>query len=197
MQQGITNPSLSGNAAKFSLSGTTPYADVLWSNPVIGQNNKTGMTDSDHSLLPTLHDFTLDLDVYVTDVLVTQDLEFDVNWYGNSLGLEWGTECNVLDGGVWDYWDNVNARWVHTSIVCSLNNNAWNHVHLDVHRNPDNTLLYRSLALNGESSSLNITVPPMAVPASWWGMTVNFQMDGDYAMHANTAYVDNMTFTYK
>ncbi|HEY6328404.1 MAG TPA: hypothetical protein VI756_03635, partial [Blastocatellia bacterium] len=46
MKQGIKSPSLSGNATRFTIGGTTPYADVLWSNPLIGQGSTQGLPDS-------------------------------------------------------------------------------------------------------------------------------------------------------
>ena len=196
MEPHHTDISLSGNATKFTVGGTTPYSDVLWSNPVLGQGAKNGLNDANHTLLPTLHDFTLDMSVYVTDLTATQDLEFDINWYGNGLGLEWGTECNVLGGGVWDIWNNVQATWVHTSIPCVLNNNAWNRVVLQVHRQANNDLLYQTLTVNGVTYNINQTVSPFPVPAGWWGMTVNYQMDGNSSQKTNTTYVDNMNFTY-
>ena len=188
--------SKSGNGTGFSMSGQTPYSDVLWSNPVIGQGNRQGLTDSAHTLLPTLHNFRLDTDLFITNLAVTQDLEFDINMYENGVGMEWGTECNHLNGGVWDIWDNVNATWVHTAIPCVLNNGAWNHVTLQVQRESNNDLLYQSITVNGVVSPLNITVAPFPVPSGWWGMTVNYQMDGDHAMHSNTTYLDNTNFTY-
>jgi len=196
MNQNQSAVSLSGNATQFNIGGTTAYSDVLFSNPVIGQGNQQGLTDASHTLIPTLHNFQLSEDVFVTNLSVTQDLEFDINMYENGVGMEWGTECNNLDGGVWDVWDNVNAAWVHTSVPCVLNNNAWNHVTVQVQREANNTLLYQSVTVNGVVNPLNITMPPFSVPNGWWGMTVNFQMDGDYAMHSNTTYVDNMNFTY-
>lgn len=186
----------SGKSTAFAVGGTTPYADVLFSDPVMGQGNKMGLTDANHTLMWGLHNFTLDTDVYVTNLKVTQDLEFDINMFGNGIGMEWGTECNVLDGGVWDYWDNVNAKWVHTSIPCQLNDNAWNHVTLQVQRLDNNQLLYQSVTVNGVVHPMNITVAPFTVPSGWWGMTVNFQLDGDYAMHGYKAYLDNTNFTY-
>lgn len=196
MVQNQSAISTSGNSTQFNIGGSVPYSDVLWSLPVLGQGNLQGRTDASHTLLPTLHHFVLDTDVYVSNFAVTQDLEFDINWYGNGIGMEWGTECNHLDGGVWDYWDNVNATWIHTTIPCQLNSQAWNHVTVQVQRNTDNSLLYQSITVNGVTSPLNITVAPMSVPASWWGMTVNYQMDGDYAMHSNTTYLDKTNFTY-
>lgn len=188
--------STSGNSTSFSIGGTTPYADVLWSNPVIGQGNKQGLTDSAHTLIPTLYNFILDTDLYISNFGVTQSLEFDINMYENGVGMEWGTECNHFAGGVWDIWDNINATWVHTNIPCQLNNAAWNHVSLQVQRLPNNDLLYQSVTVNGVVNPINITVAPFQVPSGWWGMTVNYQMDGDYAMHSNTTYLDKTNFTY-
>jgi len=196
MNQHEAAVSTSGNGTQFNIGGTTAYSDVLFSNPVIGQGNQQGLTDSAHTLIPTLHNFQLSQDVYVTNLDVTQDVEIDINMYENGVGMEWGTECNHLDGGVWDTWDNVNATWVHTTIPCNLNNGAWNHIVVQVQREANNSLLYQSITVNGVVYPVNVTVPPFSVPAGWWGMTVNFQMDGDYAMHSNTAYVDNMNFTY-
>jgi len=188
--------STSGNSTQFNIGGTTPYSDVLWSNPVIGQGNQQGLTDSTHTLLPNLHNFQLDTDVYVTNMSVTQNLEFDINMYANGVGMEWGTECNHLADGVWDIWNNVLAIWVPTTIPCQLNSAAWNHVTLQVQREANNDLLYQSITVNGVVHPFNITVAPFPVPSGWWGMTVNYQMDGDYAMHSNTTYLDKTNFTY-
>ena len=115
---------LSGNASQFNIGGTTPYSDVLWSNPVIGQYSTQNLPDTGHTLLPTLHNFTYDADFYVTNTSVTQVLEFDISMYLNGVGMIWGTQCNNLGGEVWDIWDNVNAKWVSTSVACNLINNG-------------------------------------------------------------------------
>jgi hypothetical protein len=46
LAQHVGSPSLSGNASRFSIGGTIPYADVLWSNPVIGQYSTQNLPDS-------------------------------------------------------------------------------------------------------------------------------------------------------
>lgn len=196
MNQHIAPNSLSGDATQYVIGGTTPYSDVLWSNPVLGQGAAGPFKDQHHTLLPTLHNFNLDTYVYVTNFAVTQDLEFDINMYANGVGMEWGTECNHLDHKVWDIWDNVNAVWVPTSIPCVLYDKAWNHVVLQVQRQPNNDLLYQTLTVNGTVYNLNITVAPFPVPAGWWGMTVNYQMDGNYNQSPNVTYLDKTNFTY-
>lgn len=197
MYQHVSSGSLSGNATKFNIGGSTPYSDVLWSNPVIGQGNQQGLTDQNHTLLPTLHDFTLDTSVYITNLSVTQDLEFDINMYENGVGMEWGTQCNHLADGAWDLWDNVNAHWFSSGVPCRLNNQAWNHVVVQVQRESNNDLLYQTITVNGVTSNINRTVAPFSVPGGWWGMTVNYQMDGNYKQSAYATVVDNMNFTYR
>jgi hypothetical protein len=196
MNQHISSPSFSGNATQFNLGGTTPYADVLWSNPLIGDGTTQNLPDKNHTLLPSVHHLVMDTDVYVTNLSVTQNLEFDVNMFMNGVGMEWGTECNHLATGTWDIWNNVNATWVSTSAPCKLNDKAWNHVTLQVQRETNNDLTYQTITVNGVVYNINQTVAPFAVPSGWWGMTVNYQMDGNYKQAANTTYLDKTSVTY-
>jgi hypothetical protein len=52
----------------------------------------------------------------------------------------------------------------------------------------DNSLLYQSIDLDGTSYPLNIKYPAGKASSSWWGVTVNDQMDGDATPDANTTY---------
>lgn len=196
MVQHTNNVSMSGNATQFNLGGTTPYSDILWSNPVLGQGNTFGLSDPQHLILPAVHNFTLDTYVYVADLSVTQALELDINWYANGIGMEWGTQCNHLGDASWDIWDNVHAHWFSTGVACNLNNSAWNHVVIQVQRQPNNELLYQTITVNGVVNNINQIVPPFPVPQVWYGMTVNFQMDGNSKQSPYTAYLDNTTFSY-
>jgi hypothetical protein len=196
MYQHDSSFSLSGDSTQFNIGGSTPYSDVLWSNPVLGQNSTQGLPDTGHSLLPSLHNFTYDAYVYVTNLEVTQSLEFDINMYMNGVGLEWGTQCDHLDSGDWDIWNNVDAKWVPTGVPCNLQNGTWNHVTVQVQRESNNDLLYQSITMNGVTYNINQTVAPFAVPSGWWGMTLNYQMDGNYQQASNTTYLDKFSFTY-
>jgi hypothetical protein len=196
LKQHDSSVSLDGNATRFDIGGTRGYADVLFYNDIIGDGNTTNLKDSDHKLLPTLHNFTLDTYVFVSDLAVTQSLEIDINMYLNSVGMEWGTQCAHLGDGTWDIWNNETDHWFSTGVPCKLNNGAWNHVTIQVQRESNNDLLYRSISVNGVTHTINKEVAPFRVPGEWWGMTVNFQMDGNYRMSANTTYMDKTTFTY-
>jgi len=195
----IASPSLSGNATEFTLGGyrgTTSWGDALFSLPVIGPYSTQGIPDASHTLLPTLHNFVYDADFYVTDLPVTQVLEFDINMYLNSVGMIWGTQCNYLGDRAWDIWNNASGNWVSTGVACNPLNNSWNHVTIHAQRDSDNTLLYQSISLNGAIATLNITSQPFSVPASWYGVTVNYQMDGNSQQSPNQTYLDNFSLTY-
>lgn len=195
MTKGVSSPSISGNATEFTIGGTIPYSDVLWANPVIGQFSTQGLPDNNHTLMPTIHNFIYDADFYVTDATVTQVLEFDISMYMNSVSMIWGNQCNHLGDGQWDIWDNQNAHWVGTGAACTLHN-GWNHVTIQAQRESDNALLFQSFTLNGAMTTLNRTYAPAVAPPSWYGITVNYQMDGDAHQSANTTYVDNLSLTY-
>jgi hypothetical protein len=194
MKYGVTSPSLSNNATQFNLGGTVPYSDALFSAQVMGQNAPQ-LQDADHTLLPTLHNFIYTADFYVTNASITQVLEFDVSMYMNGVGMIWGHQCNHLGDGKWDIWNNVEGKWLSAGVPCNFVN-GWNHLQIRVQREADNTLLYQTITLNGTTYTLNKTDAPSTVPGNWWGVTQNYQMDGDAKQTANVTYVDNMSLTY-
>lgn len=195
MQRGVTNPSWSGAAAEFSLGGTAVFSDALFNNHLIGPFSSQGLPDANGALVPTLHTFTYDVYFYGDNLALSQALEFDVNQFFDSTGFIWGHECRIAGGNEWDVWDNRNARWTPTGVACYPNNRAWNHVTIQVQRTADGQLLYRSITLNGQTNSLNLTFPPGTAPPNWYGITINYQMDGDYKQDPYNIYLDNLNFT--
>lgn len=196
MTQGVKSPSMSGESTQYSLSGTTVYADALFNNHLIGDFSSQGMPDSSHTLVPTYHDFNYDVYFYTTNLAVSQALEFDINQFFDNLGFTWGHECRIAGGNEWDIWDNVDQHWVPTGIPCYPNNNSWNHLTIQVQRTSNNQLLYQSITLNGVTSTLNQYYNPGST-AGWYGVTVNYQMDGNYEQSPYSVYLDDLTFTYR
>lgn len=196
MTQGIKSPSLSGMATQFNLGGTAVYSDALFNNHLIGDLSSQGLPDKNHTLVPTLHNFTYDVYFYVSNSGLSQAVEFDVNQFYNGLGFIWGHECRIAGGNQWDIWDNINQKWVPTGIACNPVGNSWNHVTIQVQRTSSNQLLYKSITLNGVTSTLNQSYSPGSTPSGWWGVTVNYQMDGNNKQSPYTVYLDNLTFTY-
>ncbi len=148
------------------------------------------------STVPSLHNFTYDVYFYGNDFGPSQAVEFDINQFFDNMGFIWGHECRIAAGNEWDVWDNQNARWTHTGIPCSPNNNSWNHLTIKVQRTSDNKLVYQSIALNGVTSNHNWTFGNGSAPG-WNGVTLNYQMDGNYKQNSYNVYLDNLTFSYE
>lgn len=196
MEQGIKSPSMSGSAAQFNLSGTAVYSDALFNNHLIGAFSSQGMPDPNQTLVPTYHNFTYDVYFYVTNLELSQAVEFDINQFFDNLGFIWGHECRVAGGHEWDIWDNINQHWVATGVACYPNDNAWNHLTIQVQRTSGNQLLYQSITLNGVTNTLNEYYNPGSA-VNWYGVTINYQMDGNYQQAPYTVYLDDLTFTYE
>lgn len=194
-KQGVNSPSLSGNATKFTIGGTTAYADVLWTNPLIGDFSSQGLPDPHHTIIPNLHNFTYDVYFYSSSFELSQVLEFDINQYFSGTGYTWGHQCRIAGGNEFDIWDNVNGKWVGTGVSCNPIDNSWNHLTLQVQRTTDNQLLYHSITLNGVTTTIDLTYPPFSI-GNWYGVTANYQMDGNYKQSPYSVYLDQLTFTY-
>jgi len=195
MNQGVNSPSLSGKAAKFSIAGTIPYADVLWTNPLIGDFSSQGTPDPQHQIIPNLHNFTYDIYFYSSSLELSEVLEFDINQYFNSLGFTWGQQCRIAGGHEFDVWDNINWKWIPTGVSCNPVNNSWNHLTLQMQRTWDNQLLYHSITLNGVTTVIDRYFPPFWV-GGWYGITANYQMDGNYKQSPYSVIVDKFNLIY-
>jgi hypothetical protein len=187
-QQWVTSPSVSGKSMKFSIGGTKPFADGLW-------NQKFTTRLANQKSVPNYHDFVYDVYFFGYDLSKSQALEFDINQFFNGLSFIWGHECRIAGGHEWDTWDNVNMHWVKSGIPCNPVSNAWNHLTIHVQRTSANHLLFKSITLNGVTHTLNRYDNPSRT--NWYGMTINYQMDGDKDMHDYSIYLDKVNFTYK
>lgn len=195
MTQGVKSPSMSGEATEMYLGGNEAYGDGLWNNHLIGDGSSQGLPDSNHSLVPTLHNFTYDVYFWGSNLGAAQAVEFDINQFFDNLGFIWGHECRIAGGNEWDVWDNLNQRWVPTGVACNPVNNSWNHLIIQVQRTSDNKLLYQSITLNGKTANLNQYYNPGSTPG-WNGITINYQEDGNSQQSAYSVYLDELTFTY-
>jgi hypothetical protein len=195
MWQEVSAPSTTEKASQFNTNGTRPYAVVLWYNPVIGEYSTQGLPDTKHTLVPSLHNFVYNTDFYVSNTPATQALEFDVSMYMNGVGMFWGTQCAHLGDGQWDVLNNVTQKWTGSGVPCKFVN-GWNHLTLQFQREANNTLLYQSITVNGTTSNINMSFAPFSVSSSWYGITVNYQMDGNSKQESNTTYIKNLDLTY-
>ena len=193
--QNVKSPSMSGESMEMSLGGSQGYGDGLWNNHLIGVDSSQGLPDTNHTLVPTLHNFTYDVYFWAGNINLAQAVEFDINQFFNNQGFIWGHECRVAGGNEWDIWDNVNATWVPTGISCYPNSNSWNHLTIQVQRTSNNQLLYQSITLNGKTSTVNQYYNPGSA-VGWYGVTINYQEDGNSSQSPYAVYLDELTFTY-
>jgi hypothetical protein len=195
MTQNISSPSLSGHSSLMNIGGQTLYADVLWNNHLIGDFSSQGLPDYNHTIVPNLHNFTYDVYFYVQDPSVSQALEFDINQFVGGNSYIWGHECRIAGGNEWDIWDNPGQKWIPTGIACKPLKNAWNHLVLQAQRTSSNQLLFQSITLNGVTSVLNYYENP--TPTTWYGVTINYQQDGNYQQAPYSVWLDKLNFTYR
>jgi hypothetical protein len=66
---------------------------------------------------------------------------------------------------------------------------------LHVQRTSDNHLLFESITLNAQTATLNRYDTPTAT--SWYGVTINYQIDGNRNQDAYAVFLDNLNFTYQ
>jgi hypothetical protein len=194
MTQGVKSPALNGTSARMDLGGQTVYSDALWNNHLIGHFSSQGLPDSDHSIIPNVHNFTYDVYFYATDLSASEALEFDINQFVDGKSFIWGHECRIAGGNEWDIWDNPGQKWHRTGIPCNPVNNSWNHLVIQAQRTSDNHLLFQSISLNGQTATLNYYESP--TPTTWYGITINYQQDGNYKQQPYSIWLDKLTFTY-
>ena len=54
----------------------------------------------------------------------------------------------------------------------------------------------QSITLNGQTSNLNWSLPHGSA-SNWYGVTINFQMDGNFRQDSYKVYLDNLTLSYE
>jgi hypothetical protein len=185
LTQNVPSPSLDGRAAQFWIGGGTPYSNALWWYKVL----------YDSAANNNAHHLVYDLYFYTNDPTAAQAIEFDINQFVAGRSLIFGSQCAYRNTGTWEIWDNPNSRWVSTGIRCpALVAYQWQHVTLEVERTADNNLHYVSLTLNGTKHYLNWYNASTAT--SWRGVTINYQMDGNYQQKSYSTWVDKMSLSY-
>jgi len=183
MTQNQASPSLSGHSTRFSISGPTPYADVLWWKQLPGSSTATH--------------FQYDVDFYLKTPQYAEALEFDMNQNVGGHRYIFGTQCAAKTSHhSWDVWDTANGRWVSTGVPCPTPTAfKWHHLTWEYYRSGTQTH-FVAFTIDGVRHYVNMTFN-----AKPWSnvntLSVAFQMDGDYAMHAYSTWIDNLTLRYR
>ena len=180
VQQFQSSPSLSGSSAQFNIWGSTPYSDVLWWKQLGGNNG--------------IANFKYDLDFYITAPQFAQALEFDVNQSNGYTKFIFGTQCNIRNGGVWDVWDTAGGVWRHTGVACTMPSAyTWHHLTWEVYRDAT-AAHFVAVTLDGVKHYVNMSFYSKAQGGT--ELNVAFQLDGDYAQHDYSAWLNFLTLHY-
>jgi hypothetical protein len=184
----ITDPSLSGEAAKFETSFTN-WGGELYS--------KSYATD------PNSTNFLYDAEVWIEAGSQIGNLEMDNNQViANGDTVIYAFQC-AGDSNTWDYSENAGTpsspvvKWMHSDQPCNPADwtpNAWHHVQISYSRDEVGNVTYNSVWLDGVEAPINETVPS-AFSLGWahGDLMTNFQVDGVGAGGSSTLYLDKLT----
>jgi hypothetical protein len=177
--QNVVSPSMDSRSSQFNISGSTPYSDALWWKQ-LGAINTTS-------------NFKYDVYFYLTQPNSAQALEFDVNQSNGAHKFIFGTQCNIRNGSHWDVWGGTSNTWQNTGIACTVPTAfTWHHLTWEFQRTTTNTI-FIGFTLDGVTHYVNRSYPAIGSGVS--ELNVAFQMDGDYAMHAYSTWLDKVSLT--
>lgn len=175
--QGRSSPSMDGSSQEFWIGGATPYSNALWWKQLGGNT--------------ALRRFVYDLYFYVKTPQYAQALEFDVNHSSNGKKYIMGVQCNIRHTGQWEVWDGMAKTWRTTGVACSVPPAyTWNHLVEEFTHDNYGNLTFVSITLNGNKHYINRTYGSIGSSVS--EVNVAFQMDGDYAQHAYSVWLDKI-----
>jgi hypothetical protein len=174
------DPSVSGKSAHFEIGGPTPYSNALWWKSLPADKNSTH--------------FVYDLYFYMKASWAPEALEFDVNQSMDGKRWVWGTECSYRDSGHWDIWDSEAGKWVTTDVPCpQVSENEWHHLTWTVER-VDGKAHYISVELDGKVNTVDKYYNPQQ-NFQGTGMSVAFQMDGNYRQDPYSVWLDKVSLS--
>jgi len=178
-KQWVNSPSLDGNSMQFFIGGDTPYRNALW---YIG----FGLNSARH--------FAYDVYFYITNPGYSEALEFDINQYINGRKYIFGHQCSPKWSKTWDTWNQSTGHWESTGIACPVfPAYKWNHVVIEVERTTGNQLHYVAITYNGVKHYINRY--RSSTGSSWNGVSIDFQMDGDYAQHDYSTWLEKLNIS--
>jgi hypothetical protein len=183
MTQYVGSPSLSGESTELYIDGA--WEDALWFKKFgSGYENATHM----------LWDFYFQIDSAAQQG--AQALEFDQFQFLAGYNYMVGSQCNVAGGALWDVWDELEGRWIHTTIPCQLPTpNVWHHVTWYITTDHTaHTYTYKYLIVDGVYHTVNLT--HNAKNIGWdHNIGCQWQLDETAAGHPYHEWFDNAKLT--
>lgn len=176
LSQYISSPSLDGKSAKFSVSGSSPYASALWWKQLGAYGSASH--------------FVYDFYYYIKNPDASQALEFDANQSVNGRKYIFGTECNFKETHTWRVYDTPNHTWRDTGITCSKPTAyKWHHVTLEFSRS-SGYVKFVSVTVDGSKHYFNRSY--YSKSSSVNELNVAVQLDGNSSMTDYSLWVDKI-----
>jgi hypothetical protein len=176
-----SSPSMDGTSRKFSIGGSTKYANALWWKQ-LGANS-----GASH--------FVYDLYYYMKTPSAPQALEFDVNQSRSGKKFIFGTECDFNGTHTWRVYDAYNHVWRSTSIACNRPKAyTWNHLVLEFSRTSTGKTGFITVTINGYKHYFNRSYSPRSSSSS--EINVAFQEDLNGSATDYSVWLDKVKLTY-
>jgi hypothetical protein len=177
----VSSPSKDGASRRFSIGGSTKYANALWWKQ-LGPNS-----GASH--------FVYDLYYYIKTPSAPQALEFDVNQSRYSKKYIFGTECDFNGTHTWHVYDPYNHVWRSTSIACNRPKAyTWNHIVLEFNRTSTGKTGFLTVTINGSKHYFSRSYAPRSSSAK--EINVAFQEDLNGSATDYSVWLDKVTLKY-
>lgn len=144
-------PQTFGATSSMTVNGPA-YSNALWTYKIMGSTTAT--------------QFSAHLPVTIDSFGVTaQTFEYDMFKFAGGVNYMMGMQCNQLETGFWQVWDQLHSAWINTTIACSLPPGA--HV-IDIsHHICGTNMCYDTLTVDGVVNFINMQEPSGPTPPGW------------------------------
>ncbi|HZS26286.1 MAG TPA: alkaline phosphatase family protein [Candidatus Angelobacter sp.] len=182
LAQHIASPSLSRNAAKFSISGHA-YSNGYW-------YHENSVANKTFSYL------AYDFDIYIPKGYENspQGIEFEVQQRINGRLYNYSWQA-LYSGNVWRTFDYGSKRWIASPIAYHrLSPGVWHHIRSEYHTEGSKSV-HDALTIDGVRSAVRIV--HNSVATSGQELENAFQLDLNSSGWPVQVYVDNMKVTWR
>lgn len=182
MVQHVGSPSLSGNAAKFSISGR-PYTNGFWyhENAVVNK---------------TFSYLAYDFDIFIPAGYENspQAIEFEVQQRINGRLYNFAWQA-LYTGNIWRTFDYATKKWVSSGVPYRrLTPGVWHHIRAEYHTEGSQSV-HDAITVDGVRSAVRIV--HNSVATSGQELENAFQLDLNGSGAPVQVFVDNMKVTWR
>src|SRR5262249_14708789 len=182
MNQSISNPSLDGNAAQFSISGQ-PYTNAYWfhDNPTIPD---------------TFNYLSYEFDLYIENGSenAPQAIEFEVQQVLNGRLYNYSWQADYQDG-LWRTFDYASKAWIASSVPLKrFSPGVWHHILTEYHTEGSQTVA-DAITIDGVRTAVRIVHNSVSSAGNEFSNA--FQLDLNQNGTAYSVYIDRMKMTWQ